>query len=60
MKKRLQLLAILLTTIIVVSFYPAIAWDWLVHPIFWLIYILSIIADLWCINRLKEMQNGQS
>lgn len=60
MEKRLKLTAILLTLSIVVSFYPAIAWNWFTHPVFWLIYILSVTADLWCIKRLKKMQSFKS
>lgn len=60
MEKLLKLLAIILTLIIVISFYPAIAWDWLARPIFWLLYILGIVADLWCINLLKKMQSSQN
>jgi len=60
MERLLKLLAILLTLIIAVSFYPAIIMHWFTQPVFWLIYILSIIADLYCINRLKKMQNSQN
>ena len=59
MEKLLKSLAILFTLIIVISFYPAVVWDLFSGPLFWLIYILCVVADLWCINRLKKMQNIQ-
>lgn len=56
MEKLLKSLAIFLTLFIVLFFYAAIAWDQFSRPLFWFLYILSIVADLWCINRLKKMQ----
>lgn len=54
MEKQLKLLAIFLTLIIVISFYPAIIWHLLSQPLFWLFYVVCIGVDLWCIKRLKE------
>lgn len=59
MEKYLKLLAVLLTLMIVISIYPAIAWQLFSRPFFWLVYIICIGTDLWCIKRLKKIQNIQ-
>ncbi|CFX53233.1 Uncharacterized [Syntrophomonas zehnderi OL-4] len=54
----LKLTACVLTTVIVLSIYPALARGWFFNPFFWVLYFVGIIADLWCINQLKKIQAG--
>lgn len=60
MESFLKVIAIIITIVIVLSIYPALAWGWFIRPIFWLAYFLGIMVDLWCIKRLKKMQMGKN
>lgn len=54
MEKYLKVLAVALTLLIVISFFPAVVWNLFSRPLFWILYIICIAADFWCINRLKK------
>lgn len=56
MENFLKVTAILLTLGVVIFIYPALIWAWFIKPFFWVIYIILLAVDLWCIKTLKKMQ----
>ncbi len=59
MERLLKVQAILLTLGIVLLIYPALAWSWFQRPFFWILYLICVASDLWCINFLKKIQMGK-
>ncbi len=60
MERKLKVIAILLTLIIVLSILTGSVWNWFIRPIFWVIYLICIVIDIWCIKRLKKIQRGKN
>lgn len=56
MEKSLKVLAVILTLIIVLCFYPAVVWNLFSRPGFWMLYFFCIAADFLCIRTLKKLQ----